>query len=58
MRVTKKYFCVSGGLFLGGVGGFNYFFYMFIPNFGEDEPILTNSYFSDGLKLKPPASFG
>ena len=36
-------------------GGFQTFF-MFIPNLGEDEPILTCAYFSDGL-VEPPTSF-
>ena len=30
-------------------------FFIFIPKIGEDEPILTCAYFSDGL-VQPPTS--
>ena len=40
--------------FLGG--GNSNMFGIFTPKIGEDEPILTNSYFSDGL-VQPPTSF-
>ena len=30
------------------VGGFNHFLLIFIPKFGEDEPILTNILFQMG----------
>ena len=41
----------------GQPGGFNDFFFgIFTPKIGEDEPNLTVAYFSDGVGEKPPTS--
>ena len=34
--------------------GFQTFFYLFLLLPGDDDPTLTNSYFSNGLVVQPP----